>query len=70
MSEYIDRTASHARVEAWKQEILDARTGHEWAFFNGTAQRDCPDVVRRVAELNALIAEHTCRGGTGDLRFS
>ena len=44
-------------VARLKQEILDARTGHEWSFFNGTEHEDCLGVVRRVAVLSALIAQ-------------
>lgn len=47
------------QLESWKQAIIDARTGHEWAFYTGTAEQACPEVVRRVAVLTSLIAEHS-----------
>lgn len=41
--------------EQIKQAILDARTGHEWSFFAGTAEDDCPEVVARVLELEWML---------------
>jgi len=52
---------TRADIERAKQQILDARSGHEWAFYNGTAHRDCPEVVRRVAALQALVSIATRR---------
>lgn len=53
-----------AQIEAWKQEILDIRSGWEWAFANGARCAGADNhphlrkVLRREAELNALISEH------------
>jgi hypothetical protein len=47
------------QVQAWKQEILDLRCGHELSFFRGTQEEDCPEVVRQIEDLHALIMEHT-----------
>lgn len=44
-----------SHVDRWKQEIIDARTGHEWSFYNGTAEEDCPHVVARIRELEWML---------------
>jgi hypothetical protein len=57
-------TATPEQIEAWKQEILDLKSGWEFAFAHMAeccGPNDDPrlvEVVERVAQLNALIAEH------------
>jgi len=58
-------SATTEQIESWKQELLDIRSGWEWAFAHGAhcAGADnhpsLRDVLEREAHLNALIMEHT-----------